>query len=128
MGDLLDAIINFIIAAGKASVKDTDIFKEYASKDPNDVIILYEYAGSAPAPFTNMSVRSIQVVVRSKQSQTAKTKSWGLYNLFHKSDSFIIIGARKCLIEMRNTPIKIGVDSTDRILWAFNMALTTNLD
>lgn len=128
MGDLLDDIIQYIIANSLANKKDSDIFKDYSPKEPDNCIIVYEYAGSSPAPFTDISVRSIQIVCRAKDNKIAKPKCWSIYKLFHKEDLMIQLNARKCIIEMRNTPIKIGVDEQNRNLWAFNFALTTNLD
>ena len=123
---LLDNTIQYIIDNGLATAKDTDIFKEYAPKTPDDCTIVYEYNGSPPAMFTNMSVRSIQIVSRAKTQAVAKPQAWNLYKLFHQDSLQITLGTQKAIIKMRNTPIKIGVDELGRCLWAFNMALTIN--
>lgn len=128
MGDLLEDIINFIISAGLATKKDTDIFKDYSPKEPDKCIIIYEYAGSTPGVFTDLSVRSIQVVCRAKAAKDAKALSWLIYKALYKEDLNITLGARKALIALRNTPNKIDVDEKNRYLWAFNVAITTNFD
>lgn len=128
MGDLLNEIIEYIIASGFATAKDSDIFKDFSPKEPDEAVMVYEYNGSAPAPFTNTSVRSIQIVCRSKKNVEVKPKIWGIYKSFAEHGQFITLGQRKCLLALRNTPIKIGVDEKNRNLWAFNMGLTTNFD
>lgn len=128
MGDLLDDIINFIIAAKYATVKDVDIFKDYSPLSPDTCTSVYEYNGSGPGDFTDMSVRSIQVVCRAKSSASAKIANWNICKSLYSDDGFITIGSRKCIIAIRNTPIKIDVDEQERTLWAFNFALTTNFD
>ena len=128
MGDLLEQIINHLIAGGFASAKDVDIFKDYSPEDPDNCIVVYEYNGSPVARGTNMNVRAIQIVCRNLKAKEAKLLSWNIYNYLYKQDYFIAFGARKCLIALRNTPIKTGVDEKNRLLWAFNLAITTNFD
>jgi len=128
MGDLLGDVINYIIAGHLATKKDKDIFKDYSPKDPDSCICVYEYNGSAPALFTDMSVRSVQITVRARNSTEAKPKCWALYKLLRKEDLLIQLGNRKCIISTRNTPLKIGVDEKQRVIWAFNLGITTNFD
>lgn len=128
MGDLLEDVIQYIIDANLANKKDVDIFKDYSPKEPDKCIIIYEYNGSAPADFTNMSVRSVQITSRAKTAKDAKLVSWQIYKALYKEDLNITLGTRKALIALRNTPIKIDVDEKNRYLWAFNVAITTNFD
>lgn len=128
MGDLLEQIINYIIAGNLATAKDVDIFKDYSPDEPGNCIIVYEYTGSRPAHMTDMSVRSIQIVCRNTKAVNAKSLAWQVYKLLYKEDKFITFGTRKCLIALRNTPVKTGVDEKNRLLWAFNVAITTNFD
>lgn len=126
--DLLNDIINVIIAEGYATQKDVDIFKDYSPSEPDACIIVYEYNGSPIGKFTDLSVRSIQIVVRSKMGQEAKILANTILKIFNPDTSMMTIGTRKCIIANRNTPIKIGVDDQDRKLYAFNLGITTNLD
>lgn len=126
MNDLLLDIINYIIAHGLAVAKDVDIFKDYSPVNPVDCTIIYEYNGTEPASFTRTSVRSIQVTARAKSGAIASKKCWDIFNLMYQEDGLITIGTRKCIIGMRNTPTKIAVDEQNRVLFAFNCAITTN--
>jgi hypothetical protein len=128
MNDLLLDVINYIIAQGCATKKDVDIFKDYSPDSPDECVIIYEYNGSAPAPFTEVSVRSIQIVVRGFKSQACKALSWKIFKTLHPENKMMNIGTRKCIIANRNTPGKIGVDENRRYLYAFNLGITTNFD
>lgn len=123
---LVDNVIQRLIDDEICSKKDKDIFKEYAPKNPDDCIIVYEYAGSAPAYGTTVSVRSIQVVSRGKKQVTAKEKAWQAYRSLHQESLFLSIGNQRAIVQVRNTPIKIGTDEVNRTLFAFNVAITIN--
>jgi len=126
--DLLEAIIDYIIVAGYATVKDTDIFKDTSPVSPDELVAVYEYNGTPVAAFTDMSVRSVQVTVRAKKAAVAKTKIWNIYRSMHKEELMITLGGKTCLIAMRNTPIKIDVDEKHRTIFAFNCGITTNIN
>lgn len=128
MADLLVDIIDYIIAGGLATAKDVDIFRDYSPSSPDACVVLYEYQGTEPAPFTDMSVRSVQATARDKDVAAARAKCTALYKLLHDENLLTQIGTRKCLIQMRNTPIKIGVDLSQRTIYGFNMGITTNND
>lgn len=121
---LLDNVINYLIAEHVAKTKDSDIFKDYAPKSPDDCIIVYEYQGTPPAMFTKTSVRNVQIVGRSKKNVVAKQLAWNCYNVLYQEDMNINLGGKQGLIAVRNTPVKIGVDEQNRMLFAFNVAIT----
>lgn len=126
--ELIVDVINHIVAAGTAVGKDTDIFKDFTPATPDDVIGVFEYNGTGPAPFTDMSVRSVQITVRSKSANQARQKAWQIYKCLYSENGLATIGSRKCIVSMRNTPIKIDVDSQGRTIFAFNCGITTNFD
>jgi hypothetical protein len=126
--DLLTDIITTIVSNGLAVQKDVDIFKDYSPENPDTCIIVYEYNGSPIGIFTDLSVRSVQIVVRNKIGQEAKKLADQVLKLFNPETGIMLIQSRTCVIANRNTPIKIGVDEHDRKLYAFNLGITTNLD
>jgi hypothetical protein len=121
---LLDNVISYLITEHVANAKDSDIFKDYAPKSPDDCIIVYEYQGTPPAMFTKTSVRNVQIVGRSKKNVIAKQLAWNCYNVMSHDDMNITLGGKQGLIAVKNTPVKIGVDEQGRMLFAFNMAIT----
>lgn len=126
--ELLDEVITHIIDNNLAKKKDTDIFKDYSPKSPDNCIIVYEYAGSGAGDWDDISVRSVQVVVRDKSIIAAKALSWKIFKILNPVGGLMTIGSRKVIVANRNTPIKIGVDDNNRNLVAFNLGITTNFD
>lgn len=126
--DLLEEIIAYIISNKLANKKDTDIFKDYSPKHPDNCVIVYEYAGSPAADWDPVSVRSVQIVVRDKSVVSAKSLSWKIFKILSPEGGLMTIGSRKVIVANRNTPIKIGVDESGRNLVAFNLGITTIFD
>lgn len=126
--DLLDEVITYIISNNYATKKDTDIFKDYSPKSPDDCVIVYEYKGSAVHEWEDISVRSIQIVVRAKNITNAKTLCWNIFKTLNPPGGMMLINTRKVIVSNRNTPIKIATDEFNRNLVAFNLGITTNFD
>lgn len=124
--DVLELLIQYIIDQGLAKEQDEDIFKDYEPSEPDDCIIINEYAGSAIDQYSNMNVRSVQVVVRNNAGQNARILSWQLLKLLKPVDKIIELGTKKCIIENRNTPVKYKVDNLNRKYYAFNIGITIN--
>lgn len=130
MESLLDTLIDYAIYNRAVNAKAVDIFKEFMpdKQKLSYAVSLNEYAGTGNAPFTDVSVRSVQVEVRSENITTARDKCWELYKLFNIDGNMLTYKDRTMIIQSRNTPIKIGVDSKNRYMVAYNMAVTTNND
>lgn len=127
MYDLPLALINYAIANALATQKDVDIFKDYTPDDPPVCTVISEYAGLSGPWYSEMGLRSIQVMVRSPKSQEAMAKIWALYELFRPKAEITTLGTQPCVITMRNIPIKIGRDTSNRYQYAFNMGITTKI-
>lgn len=127
MYDLMLALINYAIAEGAALEKDKDIYKDYTPEDPNTCITIREYAGTPGAWYSEMGVRSIQVEVRSKSTQEGFQKIWNMYNVYRPKEEISNIGGQDCIITMRNTPVKVGMDANKRHQYSFNMGITTKI-
>ncbi len=121
---LIENIINYLIAKECAVAKDTDIFQDFVPDNPDDIIAILEYTGSAPAMFTSTSNRSLQVVVRAKTFTAARDKSWKIFNTLYREDLHFNETNLQGLIFMRQTPFKLLVDSASRTTFVFNFSLT----
>ena len=57
-----------------------DIFRDFTPEEPDDAVVLYEYAG-APHPLHESAVhRSVQVSARSADADTARHRVLQLHN------------------------------------------------
>ena len=126
MTDILLLVIDYLIAQEVATAKDVDIFKDFYPETPDQCISVFEYSGVGPAPQTNTSVRSIQIACRSKSGQQAMQKCWQCYEALFEESLIVSLGEHKCIVAMRNTPIKIDRDDEQRTIYAFNMGITIN--
>lgn len=121
---LLTELANKLVLANVCNEIDEDIFTDFRPTDPDEVVVLTEYKGTSPAMFTNMSVRSVQVYVRSRKNMIAKEKIWRIYDLLHTLDGIITLDKKISIINIRHTPIKIGVDEKNRYEWVMNLGIT----
>jgi len=130
MYDLLDDIAKHLVSKTVAQAIAKDIFKDYMPDDQTSsvIIAINEYAGTGNAVFTDMSVRSIQVVTRSKVIADARHKCWLIFKELCPDSLQITIEGRHMITKSRCTPMKLSVDSKGRVSYFFNMAVTTNND
>jgi hypothetical protein len=127
---LLEDIVSHIIAHGFATADGVDIFRDFSPDAPDDVVVLYEYAGNPTSKGVNCRVRSVQVTVRSISASSAQTKVNALYQLLDTAEASItyFTASRYAIVVARQTPYKIMVDANKRLIYGFNMAVTTYQD
>jgi hypothetical protein len=124
----LNDLVEYVCTTNPTYQKDVNIFPDILPDTPDACVAVFEYTSSPVVSFSQAAVRSFQVVIRDKSSRVAKVAIWSIYKSLFKEDLFIQIGTRKALVSMRNTPCKIDVDSQNRTLWAFNLALTIDFN
>lgn len=127
MVDLLLDLTAYIRSKGVAS--ETPIFSDFSPSTPDSVIVLAEYSGT-PSFTSEACVRSVQVTVRDRDAELARQKAWEIYKVLNVPEDRIIYftTSRWAIVTPRQTPFKIGVDEQNRILWGFNLAVTTYED
>ena len=126
---LLD-IVEYFVSNGLAECDGEDCFRDFSPEEPDDVIVLYEYAGSPPVDFDEIVHRSVQVTVRSKDPDVARNKAQALYEILHVDDVSKRVDfteSRWGQVSLRQTPFKIKIDENDRIVYGFNMGVTTTV-
>ena len=125
--NLLRDIATVIVDNKICNELDSDIFTHVKPKDPDNVVVLFEYKGSQVAQFTNTSVRSVQILVRNKRNIEASGLIWKIYDLIQQKGNIIMmIGNKVSLVTLRNTPFQIGVDDKGRYEWVLNLGITYN--
>lgn len=130
MASLIDKLIDYTIQYNMAQERAVDIFMDYMPDEQStDIIInINEYAGTGNAIFTDMSVRSIQIQVRSLDVSNARAKCWELFKLYCKDNLILEIDNSKMIVQSRCSPTKLLTDTKGRTIFFFNMAVTTNND
>lgn len=126
---LLD-IVEYFVSNGLAEGDGEDCFRDFSPEEPDDVIVLYEYAGSPPVDFDEIVHRSVQVTVRSKDPDVARNKALALYEILHVEDVSKRVDfteSRWGQVSLRQTPFKIKIDENGRAVYGFNMGVTTTV-
>lgn len=130
MATLLEDVETFIIANGLATADGVDIFRDFSPDAPDDVIALYEYSGNPPTKGVDCYVRSIQVTTRSLAAATAQSKANALFAVLKQAEESItqLTASRAVIIATRQPPYKISIDANKRLIYGFNIAITTSSD
>ncbi len=89
---------------------------------------VFEYAGEAATVQDDIS-RRVQISTRNKNYPTARTKAWTIYKLLDKPDNrTITVNGRRCWFRALQTPFKLEIDATGRVVFAFNLEVRTSKD
>jgi hypothetical protein len=123
---LLDDLEQLISGAGIT----TSVFKDFSPSEPDDVIILTEYAGDGTQIGVDYVVRRVQVHIRSNDYQPARSGIWQLYNLFDKPIERITLAnsGRWMVCRALQTPYRLSIDELGRTVFGFNMSIATTRD
>lgn len=130
MASLLEDLEQFLISKSIGTADGVDLFRDAVPDSPDSVIVLSEY-GSAPMSFGDQSVsRSIQVITRATTYAEAQTKAWQIFKAFIDPLQQIqtITPDRWGIFYGRQTPNKLQVDEHARVLFFFNLGITTTMD
>jgi hypothetical protein len=125
---LLD-IVTFLADNGIVQGDGVDAFRDFTPEAPDSLVALHEYKGD-PAVFYDPNVnRSVQITVRDKNADVARQKALDIYKLL-TSDNLIVqfTPDRWGQVHLRQTPFKIGQDNNDRVIYGFNIGITTTIE
>ena len=127
MSDLLKDIQTYLIAAGIGTADGTDLFRDKIPDSPDAVIVLSEYEGSPLSFGCGAADRSVQCIVRALTHTAAKSTSWGVFNALVDPLEPIknFTASRWGIVHARHTPVKFQEDRQHRILFVFNLGVTT---
>lgn len=125
---LLD-IVTFLADNKIVQGDGVDAFRDFTPEAPDSLVALHEYKGD-PAVFYDQNVnRSVQVTVRDKDADVARQKALNIYKLL-TSDNLIVqfTPDRWGQVHLRQPPFKIGQDNNDRVMYGFNIGVTTTIE
>lgn len=125
---LLD-IVTFLTDKHIVQGDGVDAFRDFMPEAPDSLVALHEYKGD-PAVFYDTAVnRSVQVTVRDKDADIARQRSLEIYKVL-TSENLIVqfTPDRWGQVHLRQPPFKIGQDSNDRVIYGFNVGITTTIE
>jgi hypothetical protein len=115
---LLDDIAGYLQTQGIGTV-GKDLFKGYMPDQPDNMIALFEYAGS-PMELTmgtgdpTLERPGLQVRVRNKLYPVGRAKVEQVVDVLHGLTEQVLGGKRYLLIRANQSPESIGLDASNR--------------
>jgi hypothetical protein len=123
---LLD-IVNILVNADVCDGDGVDAFRDYLPDEPEEIVVLSEYESPYPrVHYEEKIVRLVQVLARSNNPDTARTRALAAYNALVDYEKGKIFNGRLMQVHLRSTPFKHSVNTNKSIMYAFNMGVTTS--
>ena len=128
---LLDIVIyltNKQVIAGDG----IDTFRDFIPEMPDDLVAITEYKGSPMSSFESVSHRSVQVLVRNRDADLARSKCLDIFRTIQEnldeSSRLDFTEGRWGQVSLRQTPYRLNTDKSDRVSYGFNIGITTTID
>ena len=131
MSLLLEDILKELVAQELYTGLGIDAFWDKMPATPDRCITLYEYTGLPEVPYEDAVHRSVQVTCRNTSASLAKTDAERVHEFIVSSldeTGRIDYNSRFTQTSLRQTPFKIDEDDNTRVIFGFNMGITTSRD
>lgn len=126
MPDLMTDIETFL--ANEMTLPD--VYHDTMLENPDEAMTIYEYSGAnSPYPAVGASLRTFQLVVRSKSAMNARAvckEAYDLLSATQDDDGVQNLNGRECIVATMQSPFKLKVDDKDRTYYCFNLVVTTH--
>lgn len=130
MANLLEDLANFLIAGQYAVGIGTDLFLNNRPDQPDNILCLYEYNGTA-SDLADIGNRRIQCVVRTTSEEVTRVRINAIFKAFREHSAQIedeLIGVRWIKFTPLTTPARLYQDEHQRTLYSFNLSCVTTID
>lgn len=125
---LLD-IVTFLASNGVVQEDGVDAFRDFTPEAPDSIVALHEYKGDPAVPYEPCVHRSVQVTARDKDADIARQKALQIFKLLQSENLIVQFTAdRWGQVYLRQPPMKISVDKNDRVIYGFNVGITTTIE
>lgn len=128
---LLD-IVTYLTSKGVIAGDGIDTFRDFIPETPDSLVAVTEYSGSPAVNYDPAAHRSVQVSVRDKNADVARSKALEIYKVFlkdKKEDGRVdFTSERWGQVTLRQSPFRMKTDASDRVTYGFNMGITTTIE
>ena len=109
-----------------------DLFRDFRPEKPDNIVCLTEYQGD-PLSYYEKDVnhRSVQILVRNISADEARAKALEICKILRKDRGNSVVDftpTRWGQVFIRQSPFKVGQDESDRIMYGFNIGVTTTIE
>ena len=128
---LLD-IVTFLVSKNTIVGDGVDTFRDFIPEMPDSLVAITEYKGSPTVPYDTTVHRSVQVSVRDKSADVARHKALEIFKVFQSAQAenarVDFTSERWGQVYLRQPPFRVSTDSSDRVIYAFNIGITTTIE
>ena len=131
MSLLLEDILTELVSQELYIDLGIDAFWDKMPSSPDRCLTLYEYTGLPEVPYEEAVHRSVQVTCRNTSASLAKADAERVHSFIVTSldeAGRIDFNGRFTQTSLRQTPFKIDEDDLSRVIFGFNMGITTFID
>lgn len=131
MSLLLEDILQYFVDNGICKGIGVDAFWDKLPEAPDSCIAVFEYEGMPVEPYEPAVHRSVQVICREPSAILAQTTALRAFRLIQSSldeSGRIDFNGRFTQTSLRQTPFKLDEDESNRVVYGFNMGVTTEND
>lgn len=123
---LLDDIASYLASFGVGTV-GTDIYKGFMPDQPDNLVALFEYAGS-PTELTmcdspTLERPGLQVRVRNISYAAGRAKIEAIVDILHGLGNTVLGSTRYLLIRANQSPESLGLDANNRSEFVVNFSV-----
>ena len=127
---LLLLLIEYGVSKGVLVGDGEDSFRDFVPESPDNVVVFSEYNGAPLSNVIDSVHRSVQVKVRNKDAEAARSKAVQVMNIFKAQTESLRVDFNESYwgqVYVRQTPFKLSQDESDRVTYCFNLGITTNI-
>lgn len=131
MSLLLEDILQYFVDNGIYKGLGVDAFWDKLPEAPDSCVVVFEYPGMPIEPYEPAVHRSVQVICREPSAILAQTAALRAFRLIQSSldeSGRIDFNGRFTQTSLRQTPFKLDEDESNRVVYGFNMGITTEND
>lgn len=127
---LLLNLVEYCTAKGILNGDGVDAFRDFTPETPDAVVVFHEYAGDPVSQLSDSVHRSVQVKVRDKSADAARSKALKVLSAFKSETESLRVDFSEDTwgqVYIRQLPFKLQQDGGNRITYCFNLGITTNI-
>ena len=127
---LLEDITAYLTGLGLVEGDGIDVYRDFKPEAPDNIVSLHEYQGDPVSPYTEVVHRSVQVVVRNRSAEEARSLAVRLFKAFtevNEDRRIDFTPERWVQVYVRQAPHKFSQDASDRVHYGFNLGITTTI-
>ena len=129
MATLAEDMATFFTGLSLIEGLGLDCFSDIVPEEPDHLVVLYEYPSDPYLPYLQEVHRAIQVIVRDKSPHVAKALALKLFKALYTENQRVDFTAERFgLVYLRQAPFKLKTVENDRVLYCFNIGITTTID